>query len=347
VRATCAYAWRVGRRWWRAAIAGVWVGLGLAISSCALAVNWDALRRGDGDGGADFLADRPADTRGVLEAGSDVDAEPDLPDTQPVLPDAGLPADAGCFADAGCYEIPTGWALVGLSTTGTGVCPPPFEGLEVVADPTASSSSCVVGLCMVGEPPACGGTIATGFGGGCLESSTASAGCNLVPPIVEPTQVAANLSSEGGNCAASVTPNPIVPNALVCADAGTACDGDLCRVTLPPPFQVCIAAPGQQQCPATWGFFAQHLVGTSADVLCGAPTCKVTATCSGSLSLYTGDNCTGTAITVPADGNCQTVSGSPESYELLATPSNVGCTTGAVPTPMIELVDEQTVCCTQ
>ena len=312
----------------------------MACCGCALAVDWDSLRRGKpaGDGSIDGPFIGP-------EGGSDAlgsDASP----ADVTLSDVTLPADGGsCSPAAGCYQVPLGWGLAAIDLTNTGSCPAGFEGTMVVADPVVGPGSCQYGPCTVQQQPVCGGNISSAAGclfpGGFLTASVCEA-LAMTNPFFE-----LRPGAPGGTCVVPVTAAPIPASAQACTNPGAAiCDGGACHTAFPSPFLACIEASGAQTCPPGTPFTERHTTAVSATNTCPAATCTVTTTCGGTLNVFSDDQCKDSIATLQADGNCYEVTGMAGSLKYTPGTSSASCATVAPQPATVSLVGERTFCCT-
>jgi len=287
---------------------------------------------------------------GVVDSARDVSGT-DAPGVDG--PGEAAATDATCDACALPVTVPSGWSLVGLDTTMTGTCPSGFVASEAALDPALGASFCSYS-CAIAQPPSCSATtIAVSVGiFGCdmnNPSVAAGTGCGAIsltagsPPVSEVAFTAAGAT--GASC--SVTAMALAPvpaNTLVCSNPSAAiCAGTTCYPDLPPPFHVCIAPLGVSppSCPA--GFPARHVVSTTGTVLCTAPSCKVTATCSGTMELYTSNDCSGAAVAIPASSACTELDETFQSYSFAPVTGTPQCSLGTPPEPT--LGGATMVCC--
>jgi hypothetical protein len=157
----------------------------------------------------------------------------------------------------------------------------------------------------------------------------------------------------GGVCSAPGVPNSgaltYSARDRVCAPNNVAamnCSGTSCSPSLTASYEACIVAPGNVACPPG-PYTVAHEVGSSGSFSCADCACKITSTCSGTLTLYTDTNCQKGAYPI-ATGVCVDASGSGtfEAYEYKASPpTKVSCQAGAPGAGNIALVDPETVCC--
>jgi hypothetical protein len=160
-----------------------------------------------------------------------------------------------------------------------------------------------------------------------------------VPPLVSGGQCASTGQTTGNVSYSS--------HDRACAADSVTCVGARCTVTAPAPYAVCVAKSGSQSCPGA-PFTQQHVVGTIATL-----TCTLSATCTGTMKLFTDNQCKNGELDLPADGLCH-ATGAPasisyHSYTYMGSaPAGVACAaTGTSTAQDVTLAGEQTVCCTQ
>ena len=300
---------------------------------------------------------------------SDSGAAPDADALPPPPP----PIDAsGCDAAAGCVVVPNGWTLVAIDTTQTAACPTGFTAggpTNVVEGPNAPPSACGCATCSVTTPPSCeNGAIGVTFDFGGPPS------CNLPG---QPSQMNNNPAGAcgtdlytmgiggynlrykppgptGGACGpgAGVVQKQNVTyagKARLCQPdnaAAAGCTGNDCRPILPAPYRACISGAGNQTCPAP--YTVTHHVGTDVTYTCGGCACTLSATCQGSLTLYSDGNCQNGAHNVAVDDVCRPpgANGPFNSYKYAGSPTVVTCLDGpAAPPAGLALTSQLTICC--
>jgi hypothetical protein len=126
------------------------------------------------------------------------------------------------------------------------------------------------------------------------------------------------------------------------------CSGAACTTSLPSPYLVCVKKGGAQSCPAP--FTEQHVVGSGATYTCSACDCTTSATCTGTLKLFTDTTCRGVEVDIPADGTCQQARASGMTYVAYEyagdPPMTASCmSTGTSTAQSITLKAEETICC--
>jgi hypothetical protein len=274
-----------------------------------------------------------------------------------------------------CTAVPAGWALVAFASAQSSPCPPGFDSApasDLVEGAAPGASACTCGACGVTTPPSC----ASGAVAGYFDySATAAAGTCYLPdtmPLLSNDPPGACLSDvhQGGYTTFDVRYNapaptggvcstPGVPNAAaltygahdrVCAANDVAamnCSGTSCDPNLTAPYEACIAAPGNVACPPG-PYTVAHAVGFSGSFDCADCACKITSTCSGTLTLYSDANCQKGAYPI-ATGVCVDVTSAAsfETYQYKANaPTKVSCQAGAAGAPQnVALADPETVCC--
>ena len=357
---------------------------GTTLDSSSTAEGGSSSSGSSSGGGADAMADGSS-------SGTDSTAPP--PDSS--VKDTGSPADTfvpdtfvvetgppPCTVANNCYVIPASWQLVAVDTSPSPIttsCPTGFAG----AAPTDldegpnTSAACACGQCATTTQPTCpSGPIQDFYDVG--QSGCGNAGnpgsnknmsaCNTdlyngpipfgysnmdlkyVPP-----------GATGGLCNSPGTPSGSVgysDHDRACipdSQASAGCVGNQCTLTLAPPYDVCVFQSGNQSCPGA-PFTHQHLAGTGTTFTCSACGCNVTATCSGTMKLYTNGDCTtgggGKEDDVVADGTCKSANTSQNSFASYAyvgnPPAGVTCApSGTSNAQNVTLQNEETICCTQ
>jgi hypothetical protein len=160
----------------------------------------------------------------------------------------------------------------------------------------------------------------------------------------------------GGQCAASALTNSgnltYAAQDRVCVPSTEPCTGSDCTPSFGS-YQVCISASGNQSsCPGST-FTQKHLVGGAATFTCSGSGCTcsvVEGTCTGTMSLWTNNNCTGNTLVIPADGHCHNESGagsdSYQSYSYAANTLSSSCSSGGSSSAQnVTQPNEQTICC--
>lgn len=168
----------------------------------------------------------------------------------------------------------------------------------------------------------------------------------------------------GGVCQSSAIPNTskltYAAQDTICTPNTEPCNGNECTPSFGS-LDVCITASGSMACPASPSPFThQHVVGGPATFSCSDSGCgcQVTATCTGTVTLYTSMDCTttggATSTAVPADGQCHSdanaSSNTYASYSYTANnpPQQPACgPTGTSAAQNVAQPNVQTVCCTQ
>ncbi|WP_394822284.1 hypothetical protein [Pendulispora albinea] len=274
------------------------------------------------NGGRDAGAIRGADgaVGSVPDGGEPKDAGPDV--TTPVCGSGNANA---------CDGIPSGWEPVGY-LPGSANCGTGYDaGPTMVTDPTGGSCGCD---CRGKSPQEnqCPGNIRMSrwdgdpYTAACTSDFTGndefSQGCSDLQPrtihhfraIPQPANPVFGCSN--GSCSGSKDTSTLTTATVrICTSAVSECRLALCAQP-----HACIVRDGDRSCPS--GYTEKHLLGTGADITCGNCTgCSYSATCSTSVKLYTGNNCTGTNDSVDVDGGCNPVIGqdasSPKTYQAL------------------------------
>jgi hypothetical protein len=288
------------------------------------------------------------------------------------LHDAGTDAcDGSSACDQPAIDVPAGWSLVAFATMQAASCPAGFDDVaptDVIEGPTAAGA-CSCGACQITTAPTCASGVVnvtydnanSAYAGTCNQVANPSPLSNspagtCLTDIYQGSYATYDVryaapAPSGGACNAPGVKNTggitYAGRDRLCTVAAS-CSGAACGANLPAPYQACIAADGDVACPAgPWS--AAHHVGTSTSFDCASCTCAVSATCSGTLTLYTDKTCTKSPYAVSTDV-CVGISSSATftAYKYAgAAPKNVACqVTGTPAMPDLALVGEQTICCT-
>jgi hypothetical protein len=304
----------------------------------------------------------------VPEAASPMDAHADRP-----------PFDASACDNATgpCVVVPGGWTLVAFAPTQAAACPAGFDAapaVDVVEGPDASGG-CSCATCSVTTPPSCASGEVMGFYDSKRTAGEGMCGMPDTMPILSNDPPGACLTDvyQGSYATFDVQYDAPAPTGGACRAPGvadstaityaarsrtcsandaqaTGCTGDVCHPTLPAGYAACIAAPGAQPCPQG-PLGVQHVVGTSATFACGDCGCTTTATCAGTLTLFTDTKCKGGANPLAAN-TCTAIAATGATYEAYeydgGAPTGVACQTGAAGAAQdVTLAGEQTLCCAQ
>jgi hypothetical protein len=326
---------------------------------------------------ADASTDAPSDAASEATAG---DAAADGPDDSAGdvavdAPDDGAAESAApCDVDAGCYVIPTGWSIVAFSTTQV-ACPTGFAatGPTDYLGAAQPSDACACGTCTVNSPPTCDWA---GIGGfydihdagvsTCASADSPSVFTNDPPGKCGtdlPTRDYSAFDLEfvapgpaGGSvmASASVLTSPVTfpwEGESCSPDSAQAagCVGSECTLTLPPPFRVCVLASPFVVCPPGSAFTQSYFERVGPSVWCSTCDCSVTATCGGTVELFSDSQCTANESDVPADSQCHPAPagiGVVNSYRYVASAAtNVGGAPLGLPITETLWTDTVTVCC--
>jgi hypothetical protein len=293
----------------------------------------------------------------------------DAADTGPPPP----PPDPCASSPGSCITVPSGWKLVAFAPAQTSPCPSGFSASpnqDVLEGPNGSGA-CTCSTCHVTQTPTCGsGSIAVNYdsasSGMCdkvanpspLGNSPAGAcGTDLYQGdySVYDVQYTAPPPT-GGSCASAAVQDATAlsyaskdricqPDSSQAAD----CDGGMCHPALSGPYAACIVAPGSVACPPG-PLSVAHQVGTGATFSCADCSCSVSASCSGTLTLYTDTSCTRGPYAI-STGVCVGVSSSAtfRAYAYTAgAPTNIACQASPAGAPQnLALTEPQTICCAQ
>lgn len=311
------------------------------------------------DGAPDAQMDDASDAGGPSDGGLDVE---------------GPEASASCDADAGCYVIPAGWSLVAYSAT-KAACPPGFAA----AAPTNFSGyaepgdACTCGGCAVDYPPTCDTSGLRGFYG---VNDAGTITCGIADPPTEltnnppdachtdlpqgdysgldleydPAPVSGSCSSTGPGTLTSAVTFPWTGE--TCAPdspAAVGCEGSDCTVSLQPPFRVCVEASPFRVCPANSVFTQPYFGAVGPSAWCTACDCAMSATCSGTVRLFSDGGCAGAEFDVPADSQCHPAPagiGAISAYRYEANgPTDVACAPSGASMVETSWQYTVTVCC--
>ena len=259
--------------------------------------------------------------------------------------DAGLPdvsLDVGA-CEAGTCGAPAGFQPLFFTSNRQTACPSDTTSVDVVVDPSAPQNAC---QCECNYQPSCLpqansfqwglSNCATSYSGGQLDGgcngtnvSLGGTSVHLAMGPFPPTNTCTNALKQNSN--------PSAPPGRLCTN------GDCSSCNAPPGFSMCFAKEGDAQCPTG---FTKHAVGTSAALSCSACTaCKSTATCAGTLKMFSDDQCGTLLGTLNVDGTCQGFSSSNvKSVKYNPNVDNGVCTPGTS-TSSVALTTQLTVCC--
>jgi hypothetical protein len=345
---------------------------------------------GDAAGIDGSAMDARVDGPGVdAEAGGVPDASPDADACGTVeICDNGI--DDNCnglvdCADPQCQSegwvctpaVPSGWSLVAYVAGSRPDCAMGWGSLApLVEGPDAGAATCVCSCGQaLGTPSCVVGTASLSLGGsacGCAQVQEvpllSSGGCDPIgasigqpcgpwdsglvqpvgldagppsaPCVDDPQRPAITYAAQGETCVAQ-------------GNTGGGCNSGGGCLPAPAPATACIEAAGIQTCPI--GFLQQHVAYAPSNVIderqCGPCGCATTPTCTGaSVTLFDDSACTKFAAFLPADGNCDPLSGNPTGagwFRYAATTTPNACT-GAATTGLdggLLLRAPATICC--
>jgi hypothetical protein len=317
----------------------------------------------DGSDGVEGSADVHARVDGTSAADSESHDSNAVPETATPGP---------CTAAGDCYVVPNGWQLVALAGDRTAGCPKGFtanQAMDVDEGPD-TTNACTCTCTMAQEPTCPSGPIAVSFdqlnsagAGQCGQNgdpitNAPVGGCDT--DLYYPTPTYSSLDLEytppaaiGGQCSGMATGTGNVTYAMqgrACLpdDAQSAgCTGHQCSPTLAAPYRACVLQSGMQSCPGA-PFTEQHLVGSGVSFACSACGCSFTATCGGTVQLFTDQSCTQQELDIPADGQCHdpdAPDGTYGSYIYVPDPPQDDCTTTPSTAEGVALQNEETICC--
>jgi hypothetical protein len=359
-------------RWLRVAVLIAPCATGAA--ACGLASNGTAGAGGDSGAGrldAGAIGAEGGSGDGTVGDGSPTTADGALDAAPP--PDTGPPCTpAGTTA---CFAVPPGWSFVARATPEGTTCPEGFsQPTEWLEGPSSNPNECTCSACDVTDPPSCtGGPVSVfydfagnqtcGLIGIPGQNGNNPAGACLRDMFVGnyPTNDDDKYTPsppQGGACSAPATPQPAnvtyAETAYTCSPDGSqaaGCSAGVCAPSLPPPFAPCLEQSGDVPCPGA-PFTVKHLAGTSVSITCSDCGCTVSATCSGTMTLFPDTACAGIGVPIPADGACHlagTDGGVYQSYRFVGATDDVACVLGAPPPPPPPptLTGTATICCAQ
>jgi hypothetical protein len=236
------------------------------------------------------------------EGGPDVQIDTNLP---PACGDA-----AGCLSN-----VPAGWQITGLLPDPKSMCPTNFNTADQIKDLSATGCQCA---CADQGTASCGSSILTFTNG-------SSTGCTTKDAGAFADDGGCVVVSSGGLNGASVGASAPALQGVTCAPVRTAdagfdsvpvrlceptCQADFCGQLKQGGATACIInSTGDVPCPS--GYTQKTVVATSASVACAAcPQCAgPSATCTGTVSLYSDNNCMNSNFSIAEDGKCHNQSG--------------------------------------
>jgi hypothetical protein len=289
-----------------------------------------------------------------------------------------------CTTANNCYVIPTSWQLVAFTTGAsapTAGCPSGFAMTQPtnLDEGPITSSTCACGACSISTQPTCPtGPIAVSYdigGDQCGTTGTPSTQKNANVGTCNTDMYTGNFpgiaysnmdlkytppTATGGQCASPGTASGAITytaqdrTCVPDSQASAGCSGSQCTLTLAAPYEVCVFQSGSQTCPAGQ-FSHQHLAGSSATVTCSSCGCNLTTSCTGTMKLFTSNDCTTTGGAkeddIAADGACHsanTQTGQYNSYEYAPKAPAASCAASGTSTAQnVTLANEETICCTQ
>lgn len=278
----------------------------------------------------------------------------------------------------GCYVVPGGWTLVGFVGDQTTSCFANSSSSTVFEGP--SGGTCTCGCTMTSQPACASGPIGVNYDnhmsgqtGTCGLAGQPSTMNNMgscatdmyVPQFLGPNYPQIDLeylppAPSGGGCGTSATPDQgsvtYSGSDTFCTPNTSPCTAGMpCTPNLPSPFSVCIEQSGDVACPGAT-FTQKHLVGGAATFGCGSGcTCSVpsSAPCTGTMKLYTDNNCTMSEYDIAASsaGMCVAPGAGEKnvynSYHYVADQAaTVTCSSAGSSSPTnLALTSPTTICC--
>jgi hypothetical protein len=326
----------------------------LAIAACGLVIDPDTLVSGaGGDAGPDATTGdgRPIDPnckstgKEICDDGIDNDCNGDI--------DC---ADPACNAGFACVDgTPEGWTELALADTARPPCPSGYTGsadVRVVQGDGAHSCKCDCAGACTGSITVAKGTDATCASG--TETFTQNTNGNCTAKNVDLSAFAALTTPTAGAC----TPNDVATkssptNGRTCVPpprkGGGGCTGTQRCLQKPAGFALCVAKPGNVECPAV--FTKQRRTGTNAadPRACTGCSCTSSGACSSEVDFWTQPNCNGTVdakLTTAANGACGPASAL-NNARAYKSRTVSGCVelTPSIAGGVISFENEQTICC--
>jgi len=340
----------------------------------------------DGDAGTatpdandvEARSNEPDDTGSSSDVASDASLDAFLATDSRTDAASLVEADSSCGSDSSsCILVPAGWTLVAFAPTQSSPCPAGFtdRSTDLVEGPTATTGACSCGACSVTSPPSCAsGSVPVHYD----ESISAGAGsCALLaepgtgPLMNDPPGSCGTDLYQGSYAGFDISYTSPPPTGGACTAPGIAsgtgvtygsqdrsctaasaqaanCNGNACAPSIAAPFQACLMTTGTATCPGN--MTARHLVGTGTSVTCADCACSTSATCTGTVTLYTDSTCMTGAYAVSADGSCDPIHLQRASYDSYiysgGSPQNVTCQASGSSAPSVTLANEATICCT-
>ena len=319
---------------------------------------------GDIIGLGDYTTNLDASLDVVVTPDGGGDAKPEAaPDAKP---DSPTEAGPSCGSSSVCVPaLPGGWAWAVYDPDARVACAAGY-GTSTDVEEGIDAGAAVCGCTCSKTDPSCATgnlTITSGNNNTCdnatSQNETAAGGCQTLSNQFSTGGTAkvgaTGPAPSGGSCTG--VPSQTLPpvgydhQGRTCAfagDAGSAgCTaGNVCMPD-PTPFGVCVSQAGVNACPS--GFPTQHLVGTNVSDTRGCTPCGCTfdaGTCTGTVTLYRGSNCSFGPAAVTADGTCTSVGNHTwVSYQYAPTTS-ASCAGSAVsPDGGVAFADVTTICC--
>ena len=267
----------------------------------------------------------------------------------PIEADADVPSACAGTCSPAATTAPFVHVLFGDRAT---ACPAGFDAADVVEEPTPGAGSCACGTCAFSGTTCTTGALVSkyssdntcngtgdnlqGNGGNCYAISGQF--ISTYAAMLPPTAVAGSCSAPGVGIRANVT----TKDARVCTPRSDACLDALCAP--PAALAACVAASGDVACPAPLP--NRHLVGSDVTLTCAACTCTTQATCTGTVTFYSGAGCTGTPRVLNAGACTQVNQASFQSTRWAGTIATQTCTNVTpAATAGVSLTDVRTVCC--
>jgi hypothetical protein len=317
--------------------------LPFVVCSCAIAIGCSL----DAAGTAGDLTDASAGDVAIGSDGAQLDSIFVLDDT---APEDTTPLDTAPPCDEStCGMPPTSAKRVALVDRSV-ACPAGFDSTDVVEETSGDGCGCSCSIAAAPSCPAAGG-IATSYGDSpacatagptliAVDSSTCSSfgSGSTLPGYVRATPP----GPVGGACGPSPSTKDVSRPRRICEPRAGTCAEPICRS----PFVECIEIAGS--CPSS--FPTARRIGTSASVSCPACTCALSATCTGTFTLYD-KGCTGSiSASIRADGTCIAMPGAGTSgysdFKYVPNTPTASCAASYASSPGTRtFVGERNLCC--
>ena len=270
-------------------------------------------------------------------------------------------ADSDCTGGGfACLLASDGWTPVAIRAGVDGACSGVYDTPLVaggVGVTSAEPPECSCPTCASPANAGCGGSSATfytqqGCGGTAMPTTLAPNGCSGVGG--GPTgSIIVNPPALNGACQAVTTdvfpsdPPAFVGAARLCegAELGAGCEAGL--ACAPPTGATrCAVKAGDVACPSPFlktKYFTDFVDGRQCNC-----SCQLAGGCTGDVSFHDSNTCSDAIVSVPADGQCRSVTsvgGNPVIYAHLTATSSATCQPHASPSGSVSPAGPMTLCC--